>query len=169
MRVILIAACVVISIVELARNHVSTSLLFFIVAGLFAYGYFRYGPVWLLSKYVKKGQTAKAEKLLGSVRNPLLLSAQQRAYYYFYKGVVEDSKNSFDVAESCYRQALDAGLRTKNDEAIANLNLASIYYRQGKLDEARERLKQASELPHKPAVDAEIEELRSELNGNKEA
>lgn len=168
-RVLIIAACLLFSIVEMYRNQFLPALLFFIAAALTAYGYIRYGPVWQLSRLVRMGEIKEAEELLNSIKNPNLLSAGQRAYYFFYKGAMEENKNNLDAAQYNFTQALAIGLRTTNDESITNLNLARVYYRQGRLDEARKRLKQASELQHKAAVDVEIEQVRAEIERNEEA
>jgi tetratricopeptide (TPR) repeat protein len=168
-RFILIAACLLIGIVNLLRNEFYFAALFFITGALFAYGYFRYGSVWLAFQHLKNGEMVKAERLLDAIKNPQLLSGQQKAYYFFSKGLIEENRNNLDLAESCLKQALSAGLRTTNDTSLANLNLADIYYRKGMLSEARDRLKDASKLPHKQQVAEEIQKLKDALDAKGEA
>jgi tetratricopeptide (TPR) repeat protein len=157
-------ACLLIGIVNVLRHELYFAALFFAAAVLFTYGYFRYGSVWQVFQHIKTGEMTKAERLLDSIKNPQLLSGQQKAYYYFSKGLIEAHRNNLDAAESCLKQALDLGLRTANDTSIANLNLANIYHRKGMFDEARGRLKQASELRHKPQLDEEIQKLKNTLD-----
>ena len=150
------------------RNEFYFAASFFAAAGLLAYGYFRYGSVWVVFQHIKSGELTKAEKLLDAIKNPQLLSGQQKAYYFFSRALIEEHRNNLDVAESCLKQALELGLRTANDTAIANLNLANIYYRKGMFNEARDRLKEASGLPHKPQVAEEIQKLKQTLDAHGE-
>jgi len=133
------------------------------VALFIIYGFFRYGSVWSAFQQIKKGENAKAENLVNSVKYPNLLSNQQKAYYFFTKAVLEQNKNNLDEAEFFYIQAIEKGLRTSNDKAIANLNLAYIYREKKMIDLAQSRLQKAIEFPHKEEVSKEIQKLRLEL------
>ncbi|MDQ3750367.1 MAG: hypothetical protein M3367_15340 [Acidobacteriota bacterium] len=100
---------------------------------------------------------------MNSVKYPNLLSNPQKAYYFFTKAVLEQDKNNLDEAELFYIQAIEKGLKTSNDEAIANLNLAHIYREKKMINLAQSRLQKTIELPHKKEVDKEIQKLKSEL------
>jgi len=97
------------------------------------------------------------------MKYPNLLSKQQKAYYFFAKGILHQNKNNLDEAERFYLQSFKMGLRTSNDEAIVNLNLADIYHRKGLTDDSNVRLYNASELTHKNEVEIEIQKLKSRL------
>jgi len=136
----------------------------FITAALFLiFGFFRYGSVWSAFQQIRKGENAKAENLLNSVKYPNLLSNQQKAYYFFIKAVLEQDKNKLAEAELFYIQAIEKGLKTSNDESIANLNLAHIYYGKKMINLAQSRLQKAIELPHKEEVNREIQKLKLKL------
>jgi tetratricopeptide (TPR) repeat protein len=168
-RLLLILGCLLAGIIGLFRSRPSRSILLFAAAALLAYGYFRYGSVWLISRHVRKGEMDKAERMLGTIKNPQLLAPQQKGYYYLYKGAVEQQKGNLEGAKSSYLDALAEGAMTANNKSIANLNLASIYYRQGMLEQAKERLREAKEVPHKREVEYEIEELGSKLRAEDDA
>ncbi len=163
LRIILIIICLVFGIYQFFKGEIYLGFLFTVAAFFLGYGYFRYGNVWSAFQNLMKGRNIRAEKLINSVKYPNLLSTQQKAYYFFAKGVLEQDKNNWDEAENYYLKSLEEGLRTSNDAAIANLNLATIYHRKGLLDSANLSLRNAIELPHKTEVETEIQKLRLKL------
>jgi hypothetical protein len=130
-RIVLIVACIGVGAINVARGTVGLSIVFFAAGALLIYAYVRGGPVWLLFRHVRGGNLRKAERLLRTIRNPELLAAGQRAYYFFTKGMIEEDKHDLDAAESSYLQALKIGLRTTNDAAVVNWRLADIYWGKG--------------------------------------
>lgn len=135
-----------------------------VVAVIFLmYGYFRYGSVWSAFKDLQKGRNDKAEKLINSIKYPDLLTNQQKGFYFFTKAIIEQDKENFDEAESLYLKALELGVRTKNNEAIINYNLAKIYFEKNLLDSAKERLQKASSLSEKNELDIEIKNLSLQI------
>lgn len=163
LRIILIIICLVFGIYQFFKGEIYLGFSFTAAAFFLIYGYFRYGNVWLAFQNLMKGHNIKAEKLINSVKYPNLLSTQQKAYYFFVKGVLEQDKNNWDEAEIYYLKALEEGLHTSNNAAIANLNLAIIYHQKGLLDSANLSLRNAIELPHKTEVETEIQKLRLKL------
>jgi tetratricopeptide (TPR) repeat protein len=159
-RLALIAGCLLFGTFSLLRNDKSLALMLLVSGACLLYGYFRYGAVWQAFRYVKSGDMVKAEKLLDAIKNPQLLTNSQKSYYFFAKGLIEDDKGCLEKAQACYLQALALPSLTPNNKAIVNLHLAQIYHRRGANKEASERLKLASELPHKPGVAAEIQQLK---------
>jgi hypothetical protein len=137
--------------------------MFFTGGALLTYGYVRYGPVWLLFRHVRRGDLPKAERLLGTIKNPGRLAAEQQAYYYLSKGMIEENRRDPDAAESSYLRALEVGLRATNDAAVANWRLADIYYRKKMVDEAKARIVRVSALPHEQGIDVEIEKLKAAI------
>lgn len=163
LRIILIIICLVFGIYQFFKGEIYLGFSFTAAAFFLIYGYFRYGNVWLAFQNLMKGHNIKAEKLINSVKYPNLLSSQQKAYYFFVKGVLEQDKNNLDEAEIYYLKSLKEGLHTSNNVAIANLNLATIYHQKGLLDSANLSLRNAIESPHKTEVETEIQKLRLKL------
>ena len=77
--------------------------------------------------------------------------------------MLEQNKNNLDEAEVFYIQSIEKGLKTSNDEAIANLNLVHIFRAKKMIDLARSRMQKAIELPHKEEVGREIQKLKLEI------
>ncbi|MGY3793746.1 hypothetical protein [uncultured Aquimarina sp.] len=163
-RVILIIACFVMAILFYLREDYINTGLTILAAGLFGYGYFRYGTVYAAFQQLKKENTNKAEKLISKVRNPNNLSKQQKSYYHFTTGIIASEKNEFDVAKSELTKALEIGLRTKNDTSIVLLNLANIEYERKELSSAKEYLNKLKDYELKPLVKSEMDKLTEKIN-----
>lgn len=130
---------------------------------LIIWGYFRNGTVYLAFKQLKQKNFDKAEKSLAVIKYPHLLSKKQKSYYHFAKGFIELNKEHPD---ECYHQlklALELGLRTENDTAVATLHMADIALGRKNYDEAKEYLLSLKSLKYKPELDDEIEKVQEEL------
>ncbi len=163
LRLILIIISLLFGVYQFFKGELYSGYLFLVAALFLIYGFFRYGSVWSAFQQIKNSKNTKVENLVNSVKYPNLLSNQQKAYYFFTKAVLEQDKNNLDEAEFFYIQAIEKGLKTSNDEAIANLNLAHIYREKKMSDLAQSRLQKTIELPHKKEVDKEIQKLKLEL------
>lgn len=162
-RLLLIVISALAAIYHFFQGNLYIGFLFSAGILFLAYGYFRYGSVWSAFQHLTRGNNEKAEQLINSVKYPNLLSKQQKAYYFFAKGILHQNKNNLDEAEKFYLQSLESGLRISNNESIVNLNLANIYHQKGLLDDSNARLHEASVLPHKEQVEKEIQELKIKL------
>jgi len=160
LRLILIIISLLFSAYQFFKGELYLGCLFATAALLLIYGLFRYDSVWSAFQQIKKGKNTEAENLLNSVKYPNLLSNQQKAYYFFIKAVLEQDKNNLDDAEFFYIQAIEKGLKTSNDEAIANLNLAHIYREKKMIEHAQLKLQNAIELAHKEGVEKEIQKFK---------
>jgi len=163
LRLILIVISLLFGIYQFSKGEIFPGFLSAAAVLLLIYGYFRYNNVRSAFLNLKNGENDKAEYLINSVKYPNLLSKQQKAYYFFTKAVLEQDRNNLDEAEFLYIQAIEQGLRTSNDEAVANLNLAHIYREKNMIDFAKSRLRKTMELPHKEQVAKEIQKLKLEL------
>ncbi len=163
-RVILIISCLGMSILFYLREDYINTGLIILAAGLFAYGYFKYGTVYAAFQQLKKENIDKAEKLISKIRNPHNLSKQQKGYYYFTTGIIASEKNEFDLAKSELTKALEIGLRTKNDTSIVLLNLANIEYERRELFSANEYLNKLKNYELKPLVKSEMDKLTEKIN-----
>lgn len=163
-RIVLIIACLGMSILFYLREDYINTGLTILAAGLFGYGYFKYGTVYTAFQQLKKENIDKAEKLISKIRNPNNLSKQQKAYYHFTNGIIASEKNEFDLAKSELTKALEIGLRTKNDTSIVLLNLANVEYERKELSSANEYLNELTDYELKPLVKSEMDKLIEKIN-----
>lgn len=128
-----------------------------------AYGYFKYGTVWLAFRAVSAGQMEQAAQFLQQVKRPAALGVQERAYFELASGFVCASRAQNGPAEQHLRAALAHELRTENDRALAEAILAQLLIAREELTEARRVLEQAAARSARPAIARRIRSLRDEL------
>ena len=145
------------------QDHVNMGLTL-LAAGLFVYGYFKYGTVYAAFQQLKKENYKKAEKLISRVKNPDSLTKQHRSYYHFTNGIIASEKNEWDLGYLELSKALEIGLRTKNDTSIVILNLANIEFERKKFKEAEGFLNKLKEFKLDPIVKLEVDKLRKKIN-----
>ena len=131
---------------------------------LIVWGYFKNGTVYLAWRAVKKEQFEKAERILNQVRYPELLKKEQRGFYHFARGLIEANRNNSDAAYRNLSDALKFGVRTENNIAIINLNLAGLDFEQGKINEAKEHIKMARTMKYSPALESELLKMEEKIN-----
>ena len=135
-----------------------------IAGGLFTYGYFKYGTVYIALKQIQKNNIPKAEQLISKIKHPEKLTKGHKSYYYFATGFIALEKEEFEKSYSDLAKALEIGLRTENDKSIAFLNLAKIDFWRKDYNKATEHIKKARQLSSKPLVTSEINQLEEEIN-----
>jgi hypothetical protein len=163
-RIVLIIACLGMSILFYLREDYINAGLTIAAAGLFGYGYFKYGTVYAAFQELKKENFDKAEKLISKIKSPNNLSKQQKSYYHFTTGIIASEKKEFDFAKSELMQALEIGLRTKNDTSIVLLNLADIEYELTEFSSAKDYLNKLKDYELKPLVKSEMDKLIEKIN-----
>lgn len=127
--------------------------------------YFLFGNIWLAFRLLKQGKPDKAEQLLGLIPKPNWLIRRNRAYYYFTKGMILLQGKNLASSEHHLKQALELGLQSKNDKALASLNLAHIYFVQKDQSKAQEFLEQAQSYESDDLMIKEhLEQLHQALN-----
>ena len=131
--------------------------------GLFVYGYYKYGTVYLAFRKIKKGEYSKAEMLLGKIKNPKTLIKQHKSYYYS-KGLIALNGKKWDNSFCDLNKALKLGLRTKNDTSILLLCLAQVELERKNPEQAQEYLKKAKGFDLKPIIQTEADKLQNEIN-----
>ena len=166
-RIVMGVFCFVLGCILISSGMLIEGLLEFSLILLVTYGYFRYGTVWKAFQSIKKNNFTKAKKELSQITKPDLLSKSQKGYYYWALGLIELKNNDLHLAEEYIKKALDFGVRTENDFAIINLNLAQIFYQQEQFHEAYMYLNMAKNISHKSNADEYILELEQMLSKNK--
>lgn len=162
-RIILIIANLGMAVLFYLKEDYISMCLTILAAALFGYGYFKYGTVYTAFQKLKKGNLVEAEKLISKIKNPNNLSKPQKSYYHFIQGIIASQKKDFDFAKSELINALDIGLKTKNDNSIVLLNLAEIEYERTELLSAKNYLNKLKAFELKPIVKLEMENLAKKI------
>lgn len=86
--------------------------------------HFLFGNVSLAFNKLNKGQVDEAEDLILQIKRPDWLLKRHRAYYYFVLGMIALQKKQKGFGEQHLKEALNIGLRSDTDNALAALNIA---------------------------------------------
>jgi tetratricopeptide (TPR) repeat protein len=149
----------------LIRNDY-TGALFLVASAFLAYGYFRYGTVWLAFREVAHGRMDAAAKLLAKVNHPEALASEQRAYFELASGLVCASRAQNERAEQHLRAALSHQLRTDNDRALAEAVLAQLLIARDQYAEALALVQKAVTRDCRPSIAARLQTLQEQLQGS---
>lgn len=159
LRFVLVGICAIVGIYSFTQAQIFPGVALFVVAGLLVYGHISYNRISLIYKKVLSGEYELAEKQLRKVDSVSSLSKEQQAYYHFSKGMIEMNKTAFEVAERELQLALDLGLDTDDDMAVANFYLAKIYHGQNSFLIAQEYLDKAKQYKTHPNLETHIKQL----------
>jgi hypothetical protein len=151
-------------IVQLWRGRTAPGAALIIAVALLAYGYVRYGTVWIAFRALRAGKSKRAETLLDQVLCPDWLRSQDRAYYEFLRGILATEREDWGTARDHFLTALRHNLRTSNNRAMVECALAETLLSAGDPDAAREHLDMARSHDHKPEVELAIRKVEDMLS-----
>jgi len=89
---------------------------------------------------LRSGDLDKAEQLIDQVKKPEWLLKRHRAYYHFTKGMIAAQRNAIPQAKQHLGEAIQIGLRTPTDNALAAINLSNFAYQEKNHSETRKYL-----------------------------
>ena len=145
------------------EGNFQNTVLFLFAVALTIWGYYKNGTVFLSFSQLKKQNFEKAEALINSIKSPEKLKNQQRAYYFFSKGFIDQKKGNIDSSLEYFRKATEIGLRTKNDEIVSLLNIASLEMKNNNEIEAKKILNEIESENVNDRLKPEIEKLKKEI------
>ncbi|MCH2046896.1 MAG: hypothetical protein MK212_22470, partial [Saprospiraceae bacterium] len=130
-------------------------------------GYFRYAAVFLATRKLITGDQERAQKLINQTYNPDWLAKGHQCYYYFVQGFLACRAKRLDEGSQHFEKAIEIGLRTDNDTAIAYFQLATIALEQENIGTCQSYLDKLDSLKYKPALDVEIDKVKTQLENLK--
>lgn len=143
LRFAIILFFIALGIILHVQQGIGSAWYLYLAAVVLLLTFFLFGNVWLAFRLLKQGKPEKAEQLLNLIPKPNWLIRRNRAYYFFTKGMVLLQRKELASAENYLQKGLALGLQSKNDKALASLNLAHIHYVQKEPQAAGKYLKQA--------------------------
>ena len=136
---------------------------FIFVTAFFVLTIFRNENILLALNQMRLQRPEKAAKYLARIRQPQFLIKRQRAYYYYLMGLSGANSNSMGQAEQLFRKALNIGLKNKQDQAMAKMNIAAICMGTGRRKEAETLLTEAKKLDEKGVLTDYIKNLKKQM------
>ncbi len=148
LRLLLIAVFLIGGVTALVAQLGNTLVVvFFATACIMLLGHFRHGPMLAILLSLRKGNIAKAEELLHSIKRPEWLSKRYRGYYYFANSLVATHRQDPASAVDYANLALDLNTLHDKERGILVYNLARMAYEGGDHPLAKQHLLTLQALP----------------------
>ena len=162
-RIILAAVATGFNVYLFAAGHWGWGITFIFATALIILSFFRNENVLLALNQMRVGNTDKAKKYIDRISNPEVLPKKQHAYVLFLKAVMGGQELGFANSEKLLRRAMELGLRTAEDNAVARMHLAGICAQTGRKNEAVALLGEAKKLDKNGMMRDQIKTMQSQL------
>ena len=162
-RIVLAVVATGFNVYLFATGHWGWGITFLFVTALIILSFFRNENVLLALNQMRVGNTDKAKKYIDRITNPEFLPKRQHAYVLFLKAVMGGQELGFANSEKLLRKAMDLGLRTGEDNAVARMHLAGICAQTGRKNEAVALLAEAKKLDKNGMMRDQIKMMQSQL------
>lgn len=130
---------------------------------IIGFSFFRNENMILALNQMRLGNTEKAKKYINRISAPQFLPKKQHAYVLFLKAVLGTQELGFAKSEQLLRKALQMGLRTGQDNAVARLHLAGICAQTGRKKEALTLLTEAKKMDDSGMMKDQIAQMQRQL------
>ena len=138
---------------------------FILVTTLVVLSFFRNENVIMALYHMRLGKQDKAWKALSRIKQPQYLVKSQHAYVLYLKSMLGLQNDlGFAKAEQMMRKALQIGLRTKQDQAVAKMQLAGICMQTGRKREAQTLVTEAKKLDTNNVLKEQLDMMKKQLN-----
>ena len=164
-RCILSAFSLFLLVYSFATGHWGWGIVMILVTALVVLTFFRNQYVILALNQMRVGNHEKAHDYLKKISRPDLLPKKQHAYVIYLKAMLGTQELGFAKSEQMLRNALQLGLRTKQDNAVARLHLSGICAQTGRRQEALTLLNEAKKLDENNMLKDQITMMKSQLSG----
>ncbi|MEN9972654.1 MAG: hypothetical protein RIS20_1001 [Bacteroidota bacterium] len=162
-RIVLAVVATGFNVYLFASGHWGWGITFLFVTALIILSFFRNENVLLALNQMRVGNTDKAQKYIDRISHPQYLPKRQHAYVLFLKAVMGGQELGFANSEKLLRRAMDLGLRTGEDNAVARMHLAGICAQTGRKNEAVALLAEAKKLDKNGMMRDQIKTMQSQL------
>lgn len=135
-----------------------------LVTALIFLSFWRNENVIIALYHMRFGKQDKAWKSLNRLKSLNYLPKGQRAYVYYLKAMLGmQHEMGLSNCEQMMRKALSIGLRTKQDRAVAHLQLAGIAMQTGRKGEAKREMAEAKKLDEKDILKEQLQQMRKQM------
>jgi tetratricopeptide (TPR) repeat protein len=162
-KIALIALVTLFAIYQFYLINIFYGIMLLLLAGLILLTIFRNEYIMASFYFMRKGDINNADKYIKKIKYPEKLVKNQRAYYYFLNGLIETQMRGMNKAEKFFKLALNTGLRMKNDQAVANLNLAGIYLAKRNKKVATHYLQEAKKADKHKLLSDQVKEFEKHM------
>jgi hypothetical protein len=162
-RIVLAVVATGFNVYLFSTNHWGWGITFIFVTALIVLSFFRNENVLLALNQMRVGNTDKAKKYIDKITHPQFLPKRQHAYVLFLKAVMGGQELGFAQSEKLLRRAMELGLRTPEDNAVARMHLAGICAQTGRKSDAVFLLAEAKKLDKNGMMRDQIKMMQNQL------
>jgi hypothetical protein len=162
-RIVLAVVATGFNVYLFSTNHWGWGITFIFVTALIVLSFFRNENVLLALNQMRVGNTDKAKKYIDKITHPQFLPKRQHAYVLFLKAVMGGQELGFAQSEKLLRRAMELGLRTPEDNAVARMHLAGICAQTGRKSDAVSLLAEAKKLDKNGMMRDQIKMMQNQL------
>ncbi len=163
-RVILALAAVGFNVYLFYVGSWGWGITFILVTALIILSFFRNENIIMALYHMRTGKQDKAWKALNRIKAPQYLPKKQHAYVLYLRGMLGLQQDmGFAKSEQFIRKALQMGLRTDQDKAVAKMQLAGICMQTGRKNEAKTLLNDAKKLDKNNMLKEQLDMMKKQM------
>ncbi len=125
-RFAIMAICALLTVYFAMDGSWVSAIITFVIFSFFVAGYILLGTVAGAAQYIQAGDFEKAENYLKLTLKPEWLYSANRGFYYMLQGTLASQKRDTAATKAAFNKALEVGLPSDNETAMAYLQLANI-------------------------------------------
>jgi len=162
-RLILAAGCVVWAGFQFVDSYILNGISILLLGGIFVLTFFKNETlIWALLQ-MRRNKMDKAAKTLARIKNPeSALVKRQQAYFFYLQGMIQ-SQSNINQGEKLLKKALNMGLKSRYDVAIAKLNLAGVAMSRRRKREATNLLSEVKKLDNRGLLKDQIIMMKQQM------
>jgi len=145
-----------------ARGSWGWGITMILPLALLILSFFRHERIILALNQMRMGNTDKAYVHLKKITAPQMMVKRQQAYYYYLIGMLGAQENGLAKSEQLMRKALQLGLRSAMDQAVAHLHLAGMCLQSGRKQEGLKLLDDAKRLDKDGMLSDQIKTMKKQ-------
>ena len=138
-------------------------IMMILLDAIIGFSFFRNERMILALNAMRMGDTEKAKKQIDKISAPQFLPKKQHAYVLFLKAVLGTQELGFAKSEELLRKAINMGLRTGQDNAVARMHLAGICAQTGRKTESLTLLAEAKKLDTGGMMKEQINQMQKQM------
>ena len=163
LRLAIAVAIMAVAVWQFIDGEIGNGIFLVLISGLPLLFHFRNERILLSLWYMRRQDMAKVSKQLDAIKHPeQTLIKGQLAYYYFLRGLIL-SQTQLQQSEKFMRKALATGLRMKQDQALAKMQLAAMAMAKRRKKEAQALLTEAKKLDSRGMLADQMKMLKAQM------
>lgn len=161
-RTVLTLATLFFTVWLFARGSWGWGITMILPLAILILSFFRHERIILALNQMRMGNTEKAYYHLKKITAPQMMVKRQQAYYYYLIAMLGAQENGMSKSEQLMRKALQLGLRSSMDQAVAHMHIAGVCLQSGRKQEGLKMLDEAKRLDKDGMLSEQIKTMKKQ-------